>query len=407
MNSMSLDEICLRGLLRWVGTGSPSPYSGSVETLRYEDLDALRMWWALSEPVGRLALRLVEKQREVSPTLDDFRREVSGELPGPPDAAASMLLQTVTLDPAAFVVMEASSSWFSGPNRVLAKTLKTAQVALKAGALHARGGLFDLHANKRLALLDCALKVAPIREVLSTPAGRSRIVAYEKRQASKARSPLYKQSWLCASILSDIEAFKADTIKALLASDLLPGMEVWRKFELATILEVAEALSGATGAPVVLDASFAAGRPAATIGDLELRWQRAMPKRPSAFLDPGEVLAGELAFSLGVSKGTSRADITIERAGRILSIIECKWFSSPDSAPAAILEATSQLVGYARDIAHAQEESDTGILARSIVALAHRGPAEMHFGAPVCCIGFSDFGTANLAPWAAMVSGIH
>src|SRR5699024_2253268 len=102
MNSMSLDEICLRGLLRWVGTGSPSPYSGSVETLRYEDLDALRMWWALSEPVGRLALRLVEKQREVSPTLDDFRREVSGELPGPPDAAASMLLQTVTLDPAAF-----------------------------------------------------------------------------------------------------------------------------------------------------------------------------------------------------------------------------------------------------------------------------------------------------------------
>lgn len=111
--------------------------------------------------------------------------------------------------------------------------------------------------------------------------------------------------------------------------------------------------------------------------------------------------------SLGVSKGTSRADITIERAGRILSIIECKWFSSPDSAPAAILEATSQLVGYARDIAHAQEESDTDILARSIVALAHRGPAEMRFGAPVCCIGFSDFGTANLAPWAAMVSGIH
>ena len=406
MNPMNLDEICLRGLLRWVGAGAPSPYSGRVETLKYEDLDVLRMWWALSEPVGRLALRLVEKQREVSPTLEDFRKEVSGELPGPPDAAASMLLQTLTLDPSAFVVMEASSTWLSGPNRVLAKTLKTAQVALKAGALHARGGLFDQHANKRLALLDCALKVAPIREVLSTPAGRSRIVAYEKRQASKARSPLYKLSWICASILSGIEAFEIDTIRALLASDLLPGMEVWRKFELATILEVAEALSGATGEPVVLDASFAAGRPAATVGDMELRWQKSMPKRPSAILDPGEILAGELAFALGVSKGTARADITIERAGRILSIIECKWFSSPDSAPSAILEATSQLVGYARDIAHAQKELHKDILARSIVVLAHRGPADMRFGAPVCCIGFSDFGAANLAPWATMLSEI-
>ncbi len=407
MNSMSLDEICLRGLLRWVGKASPSPYAGSVETLKYEDLDALRMWWALSEPVGRLASRLVEKQREVSPTLDDFRREVSGDLPGPPDAAASMLLQTVTLDPAAFVVMEASSSWLSGPNKVLAKTLKTAQVALKAGALHARGGIFDQHANKRLALLDSALKVAPIREVLNTPEGRSRIVAYEKRQASKARSPLYKQSWICASILSNIEAFEVDTIKALLASDLLPGMEVWRKFELATILEVAEALSGATGDPVKLDASFAPGRPAATVGNLELRWQRSMPKRPNAALDPGEILASELALSLGVGKGTARADLTIERSGRILSIIECKWFSSPNSASSAILEATSQIVGYARDVAHTQGESASDILARSVIALAYRGPAEMHFGAPVSCIDFSDFGAAKLLPWAVRISGIY
>lgn len=74
MNSMSLDEICLRGLLRWVGTGSPSPYSGSVETLRYEDLDALRMWWALSEPVGRLALRLVEKTKRSFPHLRRFQK---------------------------------------------------------------------------------------------------------------------------------------------------------------------------------------------------------------------------------------------------------------------------------------------------------------------------------------------
>ncbi len=402
----NLDEICLRGLLRWVGAGSPSPYLGSVETLRYEDLDALRMWWALSDPIEKLLLRLIEKQREISPALDDLRREVSGELPGPPDAAASMMLQTITLNPAAFVVTESSSTWLSGPNRVLAKTLETARTALKAGALHARRGLFDESAKKRLALLDSALKVAPLKELLGTSAGRARIVSYERRQAAKARSPLYRLSWNCASTLAGIEAFEAETISALLATDLLPEIEVWRKFELATILEISEALSGATGSPVVLDASFAAGRPAAIVGDLEVRWQKAMPKRPSTVLDPGEFIAGELALSLGVCKGTARADITVERAGRILSIIECKWFSSPESAPSAILEATSQIVGYARDVAYAQEENHSDILVRSIVALAHRGPAEMRIGAPICCIGFSDYGATNLTHWADMVAAV-
>lgn len=372
--------------------------------MRHEDLDALRMWWALSEPVGRLAARLSTRPREVSPSLDGFRKEVSGELPGPPDAAASALLQAITLDPSAFVVTEISATWLSGPNRVLAKTLEEARGALRAAALHARGGLFDAHAMERLALLDDALRVAPVRELLGTPAGRARIVAHERRQAAKARAPLYRLSWDCASALAGIEAFEPESVAALLASDLLPAMETWRKFELATILEVAEALSGATGAPAVLDASFAAGRAAARVGDLELRWQKSMPRRPNEALDQGEILAGELASSLGVSIGTARADITVERAGRVLSIIECKWFSSPDSASGAILDAASQLAGYARDTAHAQGEHHSEILSRSIVALAHRGPAEMRFGAPVCCIGFPDFGATNLASWAIAVA---
>ncbi|WP_198044461.1 MULTISPECIES: hypothetical protein [Cupriavidus] len=372
--------------------------------MRHEDVDVLRMWWALSSRVGALAARLVARPREVSPALDGFRREVSGELPGPPDAAASVLLQAITLDPAAFVVTETSATWLSGANRVLAKNLDAARAAVRAAALHARGGLFDGPAKERLALLDDALRVAPIRELLATPAGRSRIEAHERRQAAKARAPLYRLSWDCASNLAGIDALEPESVAALLARDTLPGMETWRKFELAVLLEAGEALAGATGHPLVLDASFAPGRPAAKVGDIEIRWQRAIPQRPDADLDPGEIKAKALASAMGVAAGTARADIAIERAGRILSIIECKWFGNPDSASRAILEASPQIVAYARDVAYAQGETADAILSRSLVALADRGPAPLSAGAPIGCVGLSDVGGTILGPWAAAVA---
>ncbi|MBF0154955.1 MAG: hypothetical protein HQL64_14530 [Magnetococcales bacterium] len=219
-----LDTICLRGLLRWVGVGPRSPYGGPVASVRQEDVEALRMWWALSAPVGSLASRLATRPREVAPALDGFRRTVSGELPGPPDAAASALLQVVTLDPAAFLVIETSATWLSGPNRVMAKTLETARGALRAAALHVRGGLFDGPARERLALLDNALRVAPIRELFATPAGRARIGAHERRQAAKARAPLYRLSWDCASSLAGIDALEPESLVALLAAETLPSV---------------------------------------------------------------------------------------------------------------------------------------------------------------------------------------
>ena len=403
-SASDLDAICLRGLLRWLSKGPRSPYGGPVASVRHEDVDALRMWWALSGPVGALSARLAARPREVSPSLDGFRREVSGELPGPPDAAASALLQAVTSDPSAFVVTEMSATWLSGPNRVLAKTLEAARSALRAAALHARGGLFDGPAKQRLALLDDALRVAPIRDILATPAGRARIGSHERRQAAKARAPLYRLSWDCASLLAGIDALEPESLAALLARDTLPGMETWRKFELAVVLEAGEALAGATGRPCVLDASFAAGRPAAKVGDIEIRWQRAIPQRPDVDLDPGEIKAKALAASMGVATGIARADIAIERAGRILSIIECKWFGDPDSASGAILDASPQIVGYARDAAYAQGDAADDILSRSLVALADRGPAPLRTGAPVGCVGLADLGGTALGPWAASVA---
>lgn len=400
----TLAALCLRGLLRHLGGGERSPYSSPVEGLRDEDLDALRMWWALSAPVGLLARRCATRPREIAASLGDVRREVSGELPGPPDAAASALLQAISADPAAFVVTEAAGTWLSGPNRVLAKTLEAAQRALRSAALHARGGLFDGPALERLALIDDALRTAPLREILSSPAGRARIDSYERRQAAKARAPLYRNAWECASALYRIEAFEPESLSALLASEVLPRVETWRQFEMACLLEIAEALSAVANVSCVLDASFVAGRAAAQIGEFSVWWQRAIRSRPEGELDEGERMARNLAASLGVTAGTARADLTVEKAGRVLAIVECKWFASTASASGAILDACHQLTGYARDAAYRQGETAAAILSRSIVALADRGPAPLTVGTgPVACVGLADLGSTALRPWAESV----
>lgn len=399
-----LDSLCLRGLLRWLGAGSQSGYEGSVSNLAEEDLEALRMWWALSRPVGKLAERCASRPRDISPTLEDFHREVSGDLTGPPDAAGSTLLQARTGDPSAFVVTEPDNTWLSGPNRVMAKTLHAAHAALRAAAPHTGRGLFDDLVRERLTQIDNALRTAPMTEILSSHAGRARIVANERRQAAKARAPLYRLAWDCAEALEGIEALEPERLRDLLSADLLPRMEAWRRFEMALVMEAGEALAEASKHPFILDASFAAKRPVARIGDLEIWWQRAIPSRPFYLLDEGERIAEALANSLGVPAGTARADVTIERKGRILALIECKWFGNPTSAAAGIREACPQIVGYARDAAWKQGESANEILERSLVALASRGSSPIRVGTgPIGCIDLSDLGRGSLAPWAAVV----
>lgn len=400
-----LEAMCLRGFLRYLGAGPRSPYGGPVTSLTPADVEALRMWWALSEPLGTLAVRCASRPREIAPAFDDFRRETSGDLPGPPDAAASALLQAVTCDPGAFVVTESMGTWVSGPNRVLAKTLDAARSALRAAALHARGGLFDRPARERLAIIDDALRTAPLREILASPAGRARITAHERRQAAKARAPLYRLAWDCASTASAIEDLEPEAIATLLRSEVLPRLEAWRQFELACLLEVADVLANATGAPCALDASFTPSRPAARIGDLEVWWQRAIRSRPDANLDEGERKAASLAASLGVSAGTARADLTIERAGRVLGIIECKWFGDESSVSGAILDACAQIVGYARDTSWEQGEDADPILSRSFIALARRGAAPFRAAnGPIGCLGLDDLSTPRLRPWADSIA---
>jgi hypothetical protein len=400
----ALEARCLRGLLRYLGVGPRTRYAGPIAELTREDVEALMMWWALSAPVEALARRCANRPREITPALEEVQSEVFGELPGPPDAAASVRLQAVSSDPAAFVVTETAGTWLSGPNRVLAQTLDSARTALRATALHSQRGAFDERARNQLGVIDEALRTAPLREILSTPAGRARLTAFDRRQAAKVRAPLYRLAWTCASQAMAIDQLEPNAIEALLRSEVLPKLETWRLFELACLLEVAAAMSAATGVAWRLDMSFTAARPAARVGNLQVWWQRAIADRPDTEMDEGERMAMGLARSLEVSAGTARADLTVERDGRVLAIIECKWFGNESSAPGAILEACGQIVSYARNAAWHQSESADAILSRSLIALARRGPAPLRLGhSPIGCVGMDDLVGNALHPWAIRI----
>ena len=266
-------------------------------------------------------------------------------------------------------------------NRVLAKTLEAARGGLRAAALHARGGLFDGRRGIGSPLLTTRFGQRPfVKSSAHLQVEHPSPHTIGDKRPRHALAPLYRLAWDCAFAAPAIEDLEPEAVAALLRSELLPRLETWRQFELACLLDVAGALASTSRISCVLDASFTSSRPAARIGNLEVWWQRAIQSRPDVDLDEGERKSVNLAASLGVAAGTARVDLTVERAGRVLGIVECK--------------------------AWRQRESADALLSRSLIALALRGPAPLPSGlGPINCVSLGDLGGAALDPWAHLIVG--
>jgi hypothetical protein len=400
-----LDEYCLKGLLRSLNNQDKRlSYMGSIQSVADEDIQILRMWWALSFQIGDLARRCIEHPREIAYSLNEEQLITSGEVSGAIDASASVLLQMLTADSAAFVITDVTNSWLSGPNRLIAKTLLSAQEAIRDAALHANGGIFNNIAKERLRLIDDALRINAFKEILSTPLGRSKILAHERKQASRAQAPIYQIGWKSALLLYDLESLEKESIQSLLKSEVLPQMEVWRKFELACLIKICNVLSSVSGKSVQFDMSFTSKRPSAVIDDIKIWWQRTSNSRPISSLDLGEKISFDLAESLNILAGSPRTDITIEKNNRVISIVECKWFNSPESVSRAIIDACYQLTIYARNAAFHQNEDVNEILPRCLIAVAQRSKVPLVSGdGLISCVGLDDFESASLEGWAQKV----
>lgn len=399
-----LNDYCVKALLRCFRTKADQQALFSRPRLSWEDIDDLRLRWALSGVVGRLASHVHDNPREARSTVDFSETITQGEISGSVDARATLLEQDITQDASIFVVHEPNASLLTGANQLVVWTLKEAEEAvLSVIRRHGLGREYEW-IHERAKLLEDALRAQTLREVLLSPLGRSRPGLSAIRSAAKARVPMYRLALEAFSALEDIEALDQDALRSVLQDSTLAPLENWQRFELATALTVAEALGEASGSPVDLRAQVAGSKPFARVGSFDVLWQYSLKQRALSQLDPSEALAKRLAESIGTSLGASRVDVSVihRESGRELAHIECKWFESVGSAAGAIADAAIQIVRYARDTHPTSIAEAENFLRQCVIAVASRGSYSMRLdgSGPVRFADFDGLQNGALAEWA-------
>jgi hypothetical protein len=376
-----------------------------VGRVRGSDVEALRLYWALSPWVGQLADRVIHHPRDVREALASEETVTYGEIPPFVNARETVLAQQRVDDPCVFVGEDISSTVLSGANHVVAWTLSEAYAVI-ASTIR-RGGLDESYEwiADRMALLESALRVHALREILLYPVAQYRPGRASLRLAGKSRAQLYRLAVSAYWALEDVERLREDVLRGLFSQTVLPILKVWQRFELAVALAVTEALSDALAVPVKMAYPLRSGAPMAEIGEYAVLWQRSLPLRPENRLDESERLVKLLLDSLSLSQGAGRADIVVCRGGtrQAMALVECKWFQEAESAQGAAVDACTQLVRYARDLHPSSLDESIKLLSRSAIVVTSRNglPERMDAGDAVKLTDLEGLESESLMHWAA------
>ena len=121
----AINDYLTRFLLRYfrnaVAVGVERP---NIDT--EQDLDLLRLHWAISEPVRNLVVHLRENLYEIAAVLESRRRIDEARVHGRLDARETVIRQLVTGHQALMISHEPLRSYNSGPNHVLTWVLEQA-----------------------------------------------------------------------------------------------------------------------------------------------------------------------------------------------------------------------------------------------------------------------------------------
>lgn len=361
--------------------------------------------WALSDGVRRIAEHVIANPRDIRSSIAFETQTHSGQIPGVVDARATLCEQELSGDSTLFVVSEPALSTLTRRNHVLAWVLREAEALILSAIRRHKLGPDQDWIYVRAGLLERASRTRMLREVMLSPGGRRRPGGAAIRDARKGLSQLYRMAADSMLLFEDIERMDEDAIRVILSSTLVAELEDWQKLELATALSAAEALALETGERVRWKGSIAGGSEIATVGRYRIRWQNALAKRVAENLDPSEVMIREAAEALSAGMGLARADVSIRDAetGIDVAHFECKWFGSPLSASAAVVDAISQLVRYCRDSRPGSvEQARTMLRDCAVVCAGLSGFEEAMDGSkPVGLTDFSGLASGALIAWAA------
>ena len=369
-----------------------------------DDLEDLRLRWALSGIVARLAEHVIENPREARSTIDFEITKANGEILGGVDVRSTLIEQDLSQDTSIFVFYEPNTSFLTKANHLIVWCLKEAEeIILSAIRRHNLDKKYEW-VHERAKILEDALRNQIFREILLSPLGQSRPGLSAIRSAARTRVPMYLLALKAFMALEDIEALKSDMLCTVLEDTMLAPLEAWQRFELATAIAVSESLEMVSGASLNLSVSIERSNPIIRVGDFDIFWQKNLNQRENSQMDPSEVLAKQLAEYIGSGLGSSRADISViyRKSGKILAHIECKWFESEGSAAGAINDATVQIVRYARDtIPHSFDESKS-FLSHCVIVVASKNqyPERIDGSGPIFFTDFEGFKSGMLEKWA-------
>jgi len=411
----TLSNLCVSGILRCLKskmtTGVHVSYVRIADSL---NLEMLRFYWAISKGVEELAQFVVHQPRRLTTAITYEEFERVGEITGSINAGATLLAQARTLNPTLFVVLEPNTTVHSEPNHLVAWTLSEAlHILLSSRRLYKILNDYDWF-NSKMTLLEQALRHNMLQDIMLTHAGRKRPTGSAIRAASKSRIPVYQKAIETFDLLEGIEGGREEAITTCLSQTLVAELEHWQQLELATAIEASYALSTSCNIPVTLQFPIVTGRPVATVGQFEVYWQYTIPHRSREQLDITELWSRQIASGIGVKPSDSRADVVVCYNGNIVSIFECKYFESISSLPQAILDASSQIVRYSRDVNPDSVPQAKALLNTNCIVVAERGSLEekLEPQAPLALpfdqrfIYFTDvdgLGEHSLAQWASQL----
>lgn len=406
-----LNDFCSKGLLR--------KYRGEVVNngdflepkLSSEDIEDLRIRWALSSTVGELATYILDYPRVIQSSLNYLETLSVGEVLGAIDARSTVMEQTLRADPSVFVALDASASYENGPNHLVAWVIREAEEAVMALLRRLQNKNEFLWVHERAQLLDMALRNQTLHDVSLATIGWKRPGLAARRSASRSNSILYRLALKAYESYEGIESLDADVLGKLMRDTFLAPLEDWRLLELSTALAVSEALANECQVKEELRLSTLQEQLVSEVGPFQVIWQRSLPSRNVAALDKSEALAKEVAQSIGTDIASSRVDVCVVHrdSKKELAHFECKWFENERSARSAISDAAMQVTRYARDSRPSSIDDARALLQDSIIVVSTRGKYTTNTNGD-STIGFTDFEgleSGDLRRWARAFASRH
>ena len=267
------------------------------------DLELLRLYWAISEPVRGLVACLRENPQQMQAVLEARHREDDARIHGRFDSRATVIRRLVTGHPTLIVSHEPWRTYDSGPNHVLTWVLENAwRLVGHFRDMVPEGASYLDYIGACAPGLEAVRRFDAMHQVSKKPQMARRPSPQAVKEASRSRHSIYVLASQAYRRLQQIEGRDDAALVDLLNDSLLGPLHAWQRFELAVGLGIARALSIAQGQEIGLGFFAGGGEPIATVGRYGIYWQARTDKYQIPTQEPSEAHTSRLLKHTGCTK---------------------------------------------------------------------------------------------------------